>query len=558
MSRLGSLVRAGLRSNFGLSVLSYRFFREKKDRWYLPLAALGILGVLPALYGYVRFIRLVFEMLQPMGQERALLTFGILLGQFLVLIFGLYYVVSAFYFSRDLEMLIALPFKPVEIMLSKFVVVLVNEYLTLIVILGPLLVSYGLLTRSGPAYAISAAVVYLLLPVIPLAMVSLLAVAMMRLVNISRKKDLMILVGSLVLIVAGMGLQFFVNRMAAAKLDLQGMTGFFTSPDSLLTRIGSGFPPAIWATKALAGGASAEGLANLGLLAAVSLALFLGMLAAAERLFFRGLIGIGEISGRRKALTRSEVSRRTADGRRAVRAVFEREWRIMNRTPIFLLNGVLTAAIIPLVFLLMARAGRGDGTALLRAIGSGPPLTMILGGAVFMIISGCLNGTASSTFSREGGQFWLSKVIPVSAREQTAAKFLHSYLVALLGFAAAAVVLVLGLGVKAGALALAGALSLVAGVALTAVGMIIDLARPLLDWTNPMKAIKQNLNVLFAIFADLGVLSIVGALAYALAKAGVGGRWLVAFLFAALALASAISVRALLAFAERRYLEIEI
>jgi ABC-2 type transport system permease protein len=570
MSRLGSLVRAGLKSNFGLAIVIHRIFKEKKDRWYIPLVALGVLGLLPALYGYLRFIRIVFDMLQPLGQERTILTFGILLAQFLILIFGLYYVVSAFYFSRDLEMLIALPFKPVEVMLSKFAVVLVNEYLTMIAVLLPIFISYGVLARSGPVYWLSAAAVYLLLPVIPLALVSLLVVGMMRLVNFSRKKDLMILVGSLVLIVAGMGFQFFVNRTAAAKLDVQGLTGFFTSPNSLLTRIGSGFPPAIWATKALAGGtsattglsattgSSAEGLANLGLLVGVSLVLLYGMLAAAERLFYRGLIGIGEISGRRKALSRGEISRRTADGRRAVRAVFEREWRIMNRTPIFLLNGVLTAAVIPLVFLLMARVGRGGATDILKALGSGKAMTMILGGAVFMIVSGCLNGTASSTFSREGSQFWMSKVIPVSAREQVAAKFVHSYLIALLGFAAATVVLALGLGMKGGVLAVAGGLALVGGVALTAVGMIIDLARPLLDWTNPMKAIKQNLNVLFAFFADLGVLTIVGTFAYFMNKVGVGGPALIALIFAALALASFASVRFLLAFAERRYRQIDI
>jgi len=558
MRRFGALVRAGLRSNFGLSVLVHRFFREKKDRWYLPLIALGILGILPALYGYVRFVRLVFEILQPLGQERTILTFGCLIGQFLILIFGLYYVVSAFYFSRDLEMLIALPFKPREIMLSKFLIVLVNEYLTLAVILGPLFVTYGVLTRAGAGYALSAAAVYLLLPVIPLAAVSVLVVGMMRLANVSRKKDLMILVGSLFLIVLGMGIQFFVNRVTAARIDVGGLTGFFTSPNTLLARIGSGFPPAIWATKALAGGWSGEGLANLGALAGVSAALLFAMAAAAESLFFRGLIGIGEIAGRGKTLSRGELERRTAGGRRAVRAVFAREWRIMNRTPIFLLNGVLTAAIVPLVFLLMARAGRSGGPDILKAIGSAPSRTMALGGAAFMIISGCLNGTASSTFSREGAQFWLSKVIPVSAREQVVAKFLHSYLVALFGFAAAGLVLVLGLGVGPGVLALAAALSLVAGVALTAVAMIIDLARPLLDWTNPMKAIKQNLNVLFGIFADLGVLAIVGGLALLLAKAGLDGPALVAFLFAALAAAAVVSVRLLLAFAERRYGEIEI
>ncbi len=558
MSRFRSLLRVSLKSNFGLSVLAHRFFREKKDRWYLPLIALGVLGLLPALYGYLRFIRFVYELLQPLGQERTLLTFAILLGQFLVLIFGLYYVVSAFYFSRDLEMLIPLPFKPSEVMLSKFAVILVNEYLTMIAFVLPVFIYYGILSKAGPAYWISASVIYLLLPIIPLTLVSLLVVGMMRAVNFSRKKDLMILVGSLVLITAGMGLQFFINRTAAAKVDTRAMTGFFTSPNSLLTMIGAGFPPAVWATKALAGAFSGEGLVGLGITIGVSLLLFAGMLVAARTLFYRGLIGIGEISGRRKALSRSEMSRRVADGRRPVMAVLGREWRIMNRTPIFLLNGVLTVIVIPLAFLLMARVGTGGTTSFLRAIAAGAGLTGVLGSAAFLLVSGCLNGTASSTFSREGSQFWMSKVLPIAPREQVIAKFIHSYAVALLGFAAGTAVLVLGLGLKAGPLAGGWLLALVAGAALTAVGMIIDLARPLLDWTNPQKAIKQNLNVLFAFFADLGVLAVVGTFAYFLSMAGVGGPGLFFVILAALVLISTACVRFLMAFAEKRYRDIEV
>jgi ABC-2 type transport system permease protein len=275
-------------------------------------------------------------------------------------------------------------------------------------------------------------------------------------------------------------------------------------------------------------------------------------------LFYRGLIGIGEISGRRKALSRSEMSRRVEGGQHPVKAVLEREWRIMNRTPIFLLNGVLTVIVIPLAFLLMARVGTGDATSFLRAIAAGAGLTGVLGSAAFLIVSGCLNGTASSTFSREGGQFWISKVLPIAPRDQVIAKFIHSYGIAVLGFAAGTAVLVLGLGLKAGPLVVAWLLALVAGVALTAVGMIIDLARPLLDWTNPQKAIKQNLNVLFAFFADFGVLAIVGALAYILAKAGVGRTGLILVILAALALISFAGVRFLLAFAAKRYRDIEV
>lgn len=81
------------------------------------------------------------------------------------------------------------------------------------------------------------------------------------------------------------------------------------------------------------------------------------------------------------------------------------------------------------MFALMGRSASGDGFALITAMMSASPLTVILAVALFMVVCGSLNGTASSTFSREGAQFWMSRVIPVAPRDQVAAKFLHSYLV---------------------------------------------------------------------------------------------------------------------------------
>ena len=66
---------------------------------------------------------------------------------------------------------------------------------------------------------------------------------MMRLVNLSRKKDVLIVVGSIVLIVAAMALQFTIGRSAGRGMGPEAIAGFFTSPNSLLARIGAGFPP---------------------------------------------------------------------------------------------------------------------------------------------------------------------------------------------------------------------------------------------------------------------------------------------------------------------------
>jgi len=565
LSRLATVIRAGLRSNFGLATLKHRLFKEKKDRWLVPLFGLAAVGVLPTLYGIVLLIKAAYLMLQPMGQERAILTLGLLAGQLLILLFGIYYIISAFYFSRDLEMLIPLPLRPSEVMISKFAVIMINEYLTVAAVVLPVVITFGVMAKGRVGYWVNTVLVYAALPIIPLAIVSVLVVAMMRFINVSRKKDILILVGSIVLIAASLFLQVGLGQSRGPQANPEAIAAFFTSPDSLLNRVGSKFPPSVWATKAVAGGFSGEGLANLALLLGVSLAFFAGIVVMSEKLFYRGLVGLGETTGKKRRLTRDEMSRRVSSGRRAGAAVFAREWRIMNRTPIFLLNGVLVVIIVPVIFVLMATMGSGKGgsgggsdlSAILNTMTSTNPLYVILAAALFMTICGSLNGTSSSTFSREGAQFWISRVIPVAPREQAAAKFLHSYLIAMLGVVTASVVAAIILHLKAVHLAAAAGLALVVGVLLTAVGMIIDLARPLLDWTNPQKAIKQNLNVLLALLADIGILTAAFFGVRALIRAKLAANVVMGVLFVGLAAFAALSYRILLKFADKRYPEIE-
>jgi ABC-2 type transport system permease protein len=565
MSKVATVIRAGLRSNFGLATLKHRLFKEKKDRWLVPLVALAAVGVLPTLYGIVLLVENAYLLLKPMGQERALLTLGLLAGQLLILLFGIYYIISAFYFSRDLEMLIPLPLRPSEVMISKFAVIVINEYLTVAAVVLPVVITFGALAKGGVGFWVNTILIYLALPIIPLAIVSVLVVAMMRFINVSRKKDILILVGSLVLITASLALQVGLRRTQGPQGNMQAVTAFFTSPDSLLNRVGSKFPPSIWATKAVAGGFSGEGLANLALLLGVSLAFFVGIVVMSEKLFYRGLVGLSETTGKKRRLTRDEMSRRVTSGRRVGAAVFGREWKIMNRTPIFLLNGVLVVVIVPVIFVLMATMGSGRGggggggdlTSILKTMTSANPLYAILAAALFMTICGSLNGTSSSTFSREGAQFWISRVIPAAPREQTAAKFLHSYMIASLGVVTASAVAAFILHLKAVHLAAAAGLSLVAGVLLTAVGMIIDLARPLLDWTNPQKAIKQNLNVLLAMLADIGILTALFFGVRALIRAKLATNAVLVVLFAGLAALAALSYQILLKFADKRYPEID-
>jgi ABC-2 type transport system permease protein len=554
MRRLCALLGAGLRQNFGLALLRYKIFKQRKDLWLVLLFALGLLGLIPLAIGYVNILGLLFSILKPMGQETALLTMAILAGQFLILVFGLFYVLSAFYFSRDLEFLVSLPARPFEVIGAKFGVILVNEYLTAFLIVAPAFTVFGIMGSKPLSYWLLAGLVFLLLPVIPLALSGLLVMAMMRLVNASRKKDFFILAGSLVL----MATVLFLQLGLASNRSPNEMLKLFTAPSGLVRMVGDHFPPCIWASRLLATGVNASGLGYLALFVGTSIGVLLLLLLAAEKLFYRSLIGLAEMATRRKTLSAAALSGRLAQRRNAWQAIFLREWQLMNRTPIFLLNGILSVILVPVMLFFMARSSTGSRSmAFLKILGSGNRTSEILFAAAFFVACGCLNGTASSTFSREGRNFWISKVIPVAPGRQVAGKFLHSYLVAVLGTVSGSLAARLAMDLGWQSVLPAALLALVAGAFLTAVNMAVDLARPLLTWTNPQRAIKQNLNVVVAMAIDAGIIFLFYRLFLLLRQAGLDGTPLVAVMLAAAALAAMASLYLLAHFAVRRYAAIE-
>lgn len=550
MSRLGALVDIGLKNNFSLA----RFWRQIKydqRRWRaVSLGTLVAVGITPLVYSYVLMIRSMYALLHAIGQESALVILGVITGQMVIFVLGLLYVISVFYFSNDLEMLIPLPLRPKDVVFSKLVVILVNEYVMLIPFVLPALLGYGILARAPVDYWIFLAPVYLLLPVIPLAISALLAIALMRVVNLSRKKDVLIIVGSLLAIVLNILFQMRAGRNHPG--DSAAVMRFLTDKEGLVQMFGRNFPPSVWASRALTHGFSGEGMLQLMLLAGVSAGAFFGIVALSERLFYQGAIGLSEIAARRRALSAADMERRVSSGRHPVRAIFLRELRLMNRTPIFLMNGVLVSVILPVLFLAMAGSGGGPFI-ILKRLGADHPAVMVLGLAAFFLVCSCLNGTASSAVSREGRHFWISKVIPVPWAEQLRAKFIHSYLVSLLGIAAGAVVAAIVAKVQAATLVPAVVLALVGSASLNLISLRIDLARPLLTWTDPQQAIKQNLNVILAAIVNLAFVAACGFLAHFLIRIGLS--WPVAYVFL-LAIAAAVAAavwKELVSFARKKY-----
>lgn len=560
MSNFFTLLKINLNLNFGISALKYRFTKERKKRWEPILIGVGvILGFGPLLIFYSLLMFGVYKGGESLGQPEMVLTVAFVVGQFLVLMFGIFYIMGAFYFSKDLDILIPLPLKPYEVLGSKFLVVMLNEYLTLLPILLPAVIIYGAGMGKGILYWLKALVLVLLSPVIPLIAGGLFTIILMRFVNVRKSKDLLAIIGGLLGISFGLGINFFAQKIPEGN-EQEFLNGLLNVQAGLVKAIGDKFPPALWATFGMAR-EDAVGLSYFALFIAVSILLFGVLLWLGNRIFYKSLLAGQEISRRRKVLTGEEMNRRYGKSLNPVSAIFRREWRLLLRTPVYVLNGLTGAVIGPLMlFFMVLFKGNNEQSRLITAFLQDPENILLISliGLGIILFSAGMNIVASTAVSREGQTFWIAKMIPVSPRLQVLAKFWNAFSVSAISMLIT--VVLLGVTVKFSVLRLAALLVLgsIGSALLLALSLLLDVLRPKLVWNSPTEAMKQNINGILGILASLLVIALLAAAAAGMVLMGLPEWAIYAVLAVLMGVPCAICMAALLALADRQYAKLEV
>lgn len=525
-----------------------------KSKWGFLLLPLIILGFIPLLFVFTGGWVAAYIGLSAMGQGELILTLALTAGQIVCLVFGILYLISTFYFSNDLKLLVPLPLRPSEIVLSKFIGVLLGEYLTMAPVVLPALGVYGVMADVSWLYIPFALLIYLFLPVVPLVLSGLFSILLMKVSNLRRNRDLIRVFGALIGIGVALFFQMF-SRMQTGAQSKEAIEQLLQNQQPMLQSVSKWVVTSTWGTNALRAGATAFGLPSLLLYAAaVAIALVL-LLTVAERMFFGGLLGGEESRSSGKQLSREELAKETEQVRSPVWALFLREVKLLNRTPAFLMAGVLPPLLMPF-FMIFPLSGPGgpleNGQDLSRFAGASWTPMAVLAALLFL---NNLSTIPSSAVSREGRWFWISRSLPVPPRVQVQAKLLHSLI-----FSTLNLVIILGAMVwlkimtpfNLVVVVLGG---LVGGVVTGYSGLLIDVLRPKLDWTDPQRAMKGNLNSLFAMLVNLILALVTGGVGWLL-------LWLVPPLFIPgmlilLALEGWALGAATHALAEKRYMEYE-
>lgn len=511
--------------HFGFSAMKDLYFRRRQRLWELALVALALIISIPSIaFVFVNFAIGILEFGSMVGEPEIVLSVSIVAAAVTTFTFSLGLVISAFYFSEDIKTLIPLPLNPLEVLTAKFATIFTTEYLVLGVLILPLWIYYGIKLGEPALYYVKALIGFVFLPVLPLVAAALLSVVLMRVVNISKRKDLFTLLGGLLLVFVMIGGQLYLQMQAIQNPELF-MEQLLAQTTNFVKLFGKAFPPSVWLTRALAD-SGVSSFTNLLLFIGTAAAGFLILLLIAEKVFYKSVI-LGMEASRaspKKAAGNVEVASRSK-----VFSLALCDLKLFIRNPSYTLNGLISYVLLPFLLVFQQLTLNVSLDELAGYFGGFHPSLIIVVCALYFAVMGMMSSMPSTPFSREGKYLWNLRSLPVSASQAMLAKLVSSQIVnilgSLVGVVAFAVMFKLPLlPVFAGCI-----WGIVLSTGTSSLWVFLDLLRPMLNWTNPIKAVKSNLNVIFSMVGMLGLILLVGSRAAHHLKTGTLTMMLVEF-----------------------------
>ncbi|HAE42645.1 MAG TPA: hypothetical protein DCG34_06970 [Clostridiales bacterium] len=504
MREIFILTRASLINNFNLHSLnpaSFNQYRNMKEAKKVLLFIFVVIAMMPAYVLYVRLMKQIGMSFLMINQESYFMALAHYAAVMMVFFLGLTYVLSYYYFSRDTDMLIPLPISGKSIVISKFISLLVFEYFVLGIFIMPIIIINHSLMGGGLIYYLKAVLLFLVTPVVPLTLASIIIITIMKFTNIKGKKDLIRVVSMFLFLFVFLGLQIVIQR-AMMNIPFGNEQEFFsklfTDNRYMIDMLGRFYPLSRWVSLSLADN-SINALTGITGFLATSAVFFIIMVLFGEKMYLGGIIGGNEIQSKKKALSSEEFTKASSRVSKSFMAIFKVDLVTLVKTPIYMFNCVSIVVLVPFIFLVMpALTGVTSDLDVFIGIYQSNVKLFAFGLAGAYMLFAALNPTASTTFSREGKTFYITRIIPVETRDHIIGRAMAPILMQIFTIVVISIGIRFYIPIDLSTLLFSGFLGFAASLPVILSGILVDINRPLLDWDNPQRAVKQNMNVIFA------------------------------------------------------------
>ena len=507
MAKLLSLSTAMLKNTFSLVDQGRK---RKTNRWIsIGFTLILVVALLPTVASFFMLTSDGIELLLPLNQEGVIL--GLLLNAvpLLIFFFALFLVPAIYYFSKDIETLLALPLRPYEILGSKLFVSLIYEYLTISFFFVPVIAAYMYIMQPAVGFYLFSILLFLTLPLVPLIFASVIMMVIMWLVPFAKNRDFFNMISGFLALGVGLWVNMQVGGLESIT-EGQLVAFLVEGNNSLLQTFKFIFPNIPFALNALLQGSVVDALIYL----AITSAIVLGFLSLGQLLYFRGIIGINETSSSRKILSEANLTRSTRSSK-AIVSYTMKELKLLFKTPIYLLNCVSINFLLPILFLPLftMSSGAEDIQAILAMIDFNSPTTITVAiglGIAVGLTMGSINMISATAISREGQFFYFMKMIPMSYRDQLNAKAASGIILSLSGILFTIIFAGSYLKLPFYLIFILLFFAIMATLFINYISLLVDVLRPKLVWESEQAAVKQNMNFLFTMIPSMGLSFLIG------------------------------------------------
>ena len=449
----------------------------------------------------------------------------IFVGMILFMIFGLAIIQTIFssinilYFTKDSEYLLPLPLKPYQIILARTNVMLIAEYLIIFLVGFIPLLMYGILTGAGIIYYLTMIFAVILLPILPVLLISMLVMFIMSFARLTKNRNKFQLFAMLLILTIIMAISISTSGM---KQDLtnEEMAQMVVQANGMIELVKGYFPTVDYLMEALTTNslftAIVEVLKTLG----ITIIGFIVYMLIAQKIYFKGLVG--NLFGGGASSSNKEINQKEYRNSKLYKSYVGKEFKNMARNPVFLMQCLIPAILIPIIMVVVVFAGfNSDGMGLeqITQMAQQMPTNtffiacIILGVIQFFTMFIYVSITA---VSRDGENAVFMKYIPVSLYKQYIYKIIPNIIMNI-------VTILVTLGMAKYLLNLPVitliALFIVAtimGILQSIAMIIVDLKRPKLNWDSEYAVAKQNLNLVFPVLLSMINIAILVGFVYLL------------------------------------------
>ena len=480
------------------------------------LALVSLFIILPFVVVSGLFIYTVTNSLVEYNYETIGLEFMCILLCVFTFIFSFNVILNELYFTGDIENLLPLPLKPREIVGAKIASIFCAESLVqLLVIFFSVIGFFFALGLSFKNFLLGI-IGMITLPMIPIIYCSIISLLIMSFTRFIKNKETIRKVGLVFVLAVLMLFVYFLGALQNFDLELY-IEGFVNGDQTFLHVMRGILPHINLFIDILVTGS----IRSLLLYILVNIGFIVVLLVLADVCYFKGVVGLSSKDTESKKSSSNILNNIKVEN--PTNSYFKKEIFTLFRTSSYFLNCILINFIWPIFVYVICKLKFPDLTLskLKNLVTSTDNNTLII---IFMFVIGvsillpALNSIASSSFSREGKNFYFMKYIPMDYSSQVYVKLLVSFIIAFIGVNVFSLIFYLVIGLKVSTAFIFLIISFLAILFICSLGIIIDSINPKLVWDDELNALRENSNNFIVMGISIFMFIILAGLCYLLYK----------------------------------------